>query len=102
MNWFKGLYLRDPINDAKDFRASPIVARDLSGLPPALIVTSGFDVLRDEGKAYADRLAQAGVPAEYRCFETTIHACMSFCGVIPTGQEALSFVAQRLRKALHG
>jgi acetyl esterase len=58
-------------------------------------------MLRDEGKAYADRLAAAGVSAEYRCFEGTIHACVSFAGAIPTGLEALSFIASRIHAALH-
>ena len=56
--------------------------------------------LRDEGHAYAERLRQAGVPAEYKCFEGTIHAFMSFCGAIPMGRQALSLAAARLRAAL--
>jgi acetyl esterase len=65
------------------------------------VLTAGCDPLRDEGKAYADRLVAAGVPVEYRCFERTIHAFMSFAGAIPDGIEGLSFVASRLRAALH-
>ena len=101
MEWFASLYLPDVDRDVSDPRVSPLLARDLSGLPPALIVTSGCDPLRDEGKAYADRLAAAGVIVEYRCVEGTIHACMSFAGAIPAGLETLSFVASRLRLALH-
>ena len=71
------------------------------GLPPALVVTAGFDPLRDEGRAYADRLAAAGVPVEYRCFESTIHAFLSFAPLIPVGEEGLAFVAAKLRNALH-
>jgi acetyl esterase len=100
MEWFRSLYLPDVERDRLDPRASPLAAKTLSGLPPALVVTSGCDPLRDEGKAYADRLRAAGVPVEYRCFEGTIHACMSFAGAIPAGLEALSFVAARLRSAL--
>ncbi len=100
MEWFRALYLTDVAREADDPRASPIVARDLSGLPPALVVGAGCDMLRDEGKAYADRLAAAGVPVEYRCFDGTIHAFMSFAGAIPMGLEALSFVAARLRDNL--
>jgi acetyl esterase/lipase len=99
MEWFRSLYLTN-VGEADDPRASPIAAADLSGLPPALVVTAGCDVLRDEGKAYADRLVAAGVPVEYRCFEGTIHAFMSFAGAIPMGLDALSFVASRLRGAL--
>jgi acetyl esterase len=101
MQWFTANYLNAPSSDAKDPRASPLLSPDLSGLPPALIVAAGCDVLRDEGKAYADKLAQAGVPVEYRCFENTIHAFASFSGAIPSGTEAMSLVASRLRQALH-
>jgi acetyl esterase len=99
MEWFRSLYLSG-VSEADDPRASPIASPDLSGLPPALIVAAGCDVLRDEGKVYADRLAAAGVPVEYRCFDGTIHAFMSFAGAIPIGLEALSFVASRLRSTL--
>ena len=101
MDWFRSQYLDDVERDAADERASPLVASSLAGLPPALVVTCGCDLLRDEGKAYADRLAAAGVPVEQRCFDGTIHACISFAGAIPVGLEALAFVASRLRTALH-
>jgi acetyl esterase len=100
MEWFASLYLSDVPAQVKDPRASPLLAPDLAGLPPALVVTAGFDPLRDEGKAYADRLAADGVPVEYRCFESTIHAFASFGGAIPAGNEALALVASRLRRAL--
>ena len=100
MLWFRGLYLTDPSREAQDPRASPMAATDLSGLPPALIVTAGCDPLRDEGKAYADRLTASGVDVEYRCFDGAIHACMSFAAAIPQGLEALSFVASRLKNQL--
>ncbi|MGH9239889.1 MAG: alpha/beta hydrolase [Vicinamibacterales bacterium] len=100
MAWFRGHYLGDVTREPHDPRVSPIAAADLRGLPPALVVTAGCDVFRDEGRAYADRLAADGVPVEYRCFEGAIHAFMSFAGVIPMGVEALSFVASRLRAAL--
>ncbi len=101
MEFFRTHYLADVQRQASDPRASPLVADDLAGLPPALVVTAGCDPLRDEGKAYADRLAAAGVPVEYHCFENAIHAFMSFAGAIPAGVEGLSFVASRLRAALH-
>ena len=100
MDWFMAQYLSDVTPEIADRRASPLLTEDLTGLPAALIVTAGCDVLRDEGKAYADRLAAAGVPVEYRCFENTIHAFVSFNAAIPAGQEALAFVADRLRTAL--
>jgi acetyl esterase len=100
MAWFRGHYLGDVTREPHDPRVSPIAAADLRGLPPALVVTAGCDVFRDEGRAYADRLAADGVPVEYRCFEGAIHAFMSFAGVIPLGVEALSFVASRLKQNL--
>ena len=100
MEWFREQYL-DDVAQAADPRVSPLLTGDLAGLPPALIVAAECDVLNDEGRAYADRLAAAGVPVEYRCFSGTIHAFMSFSGVIPLGQEALAFAASRLRAALH-
>ena len=100
MEWFRALYLSDVAREPDDPRVSPIAAGDLSGLPPALVVTAGCDPLRDEGMAYADRLAAAGVSVEYRCFEGTIHAFMSFAAAIPMGLEALSFVASRLKRSL--
>ena len=102
MDWFRAQYLRDVERDAADQRASPLGALNLAGLPPALVVTCGCDLLRDEGQAYAQRLTEAGVPVEQRCFDGTIHACMSFAGAIPMGLEALTFMASRLRAALHG
>ena len=101
MEWFASLYLKNVRSDVADPRASPLVGQDLAGLPPALVVTAGFDPLRDEGRAYADRLAAAGVPVEYRCFEGTIHAFLSFAPLIPAGEEGLALVAARLRSALH-
>ena len=101
MEFFRSCYLNDVERHASEPRASPLLGGDLAGLPPALVVTAGCDPLHDEGKAYADRLAAAGVPVEYRCFESTIHAFMSFAGAIPVGVEGLSFVASRLRAALH-
>jgi acetyl esterase len=101
MEWFGSLYFNAPEQDVKDPRASPLLSPDLAGLPPALIVTAGCDALLDEGKAYADKLKSAGVPVEYRCFEGTIHAFVSFSGAIPKGSEAMALVASRLRQALH-
>jgi acetyl esterase len=100
MEWFRRQYLSDP-EQVKDPRASPIANPNLGDLPPALVVTAGHDPLRDEGRAYADRLRAAGVPVEYRCFEQTVHAFVSFAKALPVGVEALSFIASRMRATLH-
>jgi acetyl esterase len=101
MEWFTSQYLPDAVRQVRDPRASPLAADDLSGLPPALVLTAGCDPLRDEGKTYAERLKAAGVPVEYRCFDGTIHVFLSFAPMIPAGDEGLAFVAGRLRAALH-
>jgi len=98
MAWFNAQYFSDPSREARDPRASPLLDPDLRGLPPALVVTAGCDPLHDEGKQYADRLRAAGVPVDYRCFETTIHAFMSFAAAIPAASDALSFVTGKLRE----
>ena len=100
MGWFKQQYLRDPQQE-RDPRASPIANPNLRDLPPALVVTAGHDPLHDEGKMYADRLREAGVPVEYRCFDQTVHAFVSFAKALPVGVEALAFIASRMRAALH-
>jgi acetyl esterase len=99
MEWFRQLYLANA-DQARDPRVSPMLATDVSGLPPALIIAAGCDVLLDEGKAYADRLTAAGVPVEYKCYEGTIHAFTAFTAAIPAGVEALSYGAAKLKAAL--
>lgn len=85
---------------ACDPRVSPILETDLSGLPPTLIVTGGFDPLRDECLHYAQRLAHAGSLAEYRCFDSTIHGFLSFAGALSAGREGLDYVSAWLRRIL--
>jgi len=72
MSWFWDLYLPDKAA-ADDPYASPLRARDLKGLPPALVITAEYDPLVDEGRAYAMRLQEAGVPTRYSCCAGTIH-----------------------------
>ena len=72
MEWFCGHYLANAA-DGTDWRASPLRARNLAGLAPAIVTTAWFDPLRDEGKAYADALIAAGVPTKYHHGAGLIH-----------------------------
>lgn len=85
---------------ARDPRVSPILEPDLSGLPPTLVVTGGFDPLRDECTHYAARLSQAGSIAHYRCFAGTIHGFLSFAGALSAGRKGLDYVSAWLQKQL--
>jgi acetyl esterase len=73
MDFFEDSYLADSGLDAGDPLVSPLKVQDLSGLPPALVVTAGFDVLRDEGDHYAARLREAGVAVDHRRMSSMIH-----------------------------
>ena len=79
--------------DTRDFRVSPIFADDLSGLPPALIITAEHDTLRDEGKAYADRLQTASVPTQYSCYSGMIHGFLQMAGLVDEAQQAIDEIA---------
>jgi acetyl esterase len=92
-------YASDPA-DVRDPRMSPILAQDFSGLPPAFIVSAGYDILRDDVEDYAALLASAGVPVELHRYESTIHAFLSLAGSIDVGREAIEECALKLREAL--
>jgi acetyl esterase len=81
---------------------SPLLAPDLSLLPPALVVTAGCDPLRDDGEAYAKRLADAGVPAKCVCYEDMIHAFILLFKSSRSRQQALDTAAAALRDAFAG
>ena len=98
MRYFSELYLRGP-QDVGDWRASPLKAADLSRLPPALIMAAGHDPLVDEGKAYADRLAAAGVPVTYTCYDGVVHGFASMAGAMDAGHTAIAEAAAALKRA---
>jgi acetyl esterase len=97
--YFRGHYIADPAQWA-DWRASPLLAEDLSQLPPALVLTAGFDPLRDEGRAYADALSAAGVKTQYVCFERQIHGFITMGRVLDEANTALALCGLALRRAL--
>jgi acetyl esterase len=99
MRWFTSHYLKTP-SDAQDWRVSPLRAASLAGLPPALVITAGFDPLRDEGAAYARRLTEAGGQVDYINYGGMIHGFMPMGKLLATGNRATSHVALSLRQAL--
>jgi acetyl esterase len=92
MEWFAGHYLEDP-NHGADWRVSPLRAKTLAGLAPAVVCTAWFDPLRDEGNAYAKALAAAGVTTRYHHGAGLIHG---YFGLGDTSQTA-NAEAQRAR-----
>ncbi len=97
--WYTEQYLKSEA-DKTDLRASPLRAQKLAGQPPTLIVTAGFDPLRDEGRAYGDRLREAGVDVVYREYSGQIHAFVSLTKAIPQGMACTLEIAEYLRKRL--
>lgn len=98
MKWFWSHYLRS-VEDGSHFYASPLLAADHRGLPPALIVTAEYDPLRDEGEAYAQCLAAAGVPVQVTRYDGMIHGFCWMTAAIDQGQRALDSVADALVQA---
>jgi acetyl esterase len=99
MTWFIDHYCPDPAART-DPRIAVLLADDLRGLPPAYIATAGFDPLRDEGNAFADRLREAGVPVVKRQHDDLIHGFVSFISLGSRFREAVSEAAGALRTGL--
>ncbi len=98
MSWFWDLYLSEP-SDASNPYAAPMQARDLSGLPPALVITAEYDPLRDEGEEYGRRLQAAGVPATVSRYDGMIHGFTFFTKILPAARECRAEVIAALRRA---
>ncbi|TMH26577.1 MAG: alpha/beta hydrolase, partial [Betaproteobacteria bacterium] len=93
--WYYRTYRGDQC-DPSDPRVSPIYAEDLSGLPPALIITAEYDTLRDEAQAYAERLKSAGVATHYICANGMVHGFLQMRGIVPDAQSAIEEIARAL------
>lgn len=101
MIWFWNHYLPDRATWT-DPRAAPLRATDLSKLPPALVLTAEYDVLRDEGELYAQRLQEAGVPVRLIRYEGMIHGFVNRAGTIDRARAALDETCAILRDTLQG
>jgi acetyl esterase len=99
MRWFRMHYLRGD-GEIGDPRASPLRAADLAGVAPALVFTAGFDPLRDEGRAYAERLQASGVKTIHREFETLIHGFIGMRGAVHAAARAMDDMVAGLRHEL--
>ena len=96
MRWFWDHYLSSPADGANPM-ASPARATDLSGLPPAHVITAEFDPLRDEGEAYAAKLRAAGVAATCTRYDGMIHGFFGMTAAVDKAKEAVAESAARVR-----
>jgi len=99
MKWFIELYLGER-GDPKDPLVSPVYADDLSGLPPALVITAEYDPLRDEGEAYGTRLQRDRVAAKVSRYDGMIHGFFSMGAIVDAARRATAEAADALRGAL--
>ena len=93
LHWCRQQFLDGTRVDAADPRVSPLLADDFSGLPPALLLTAGFDPLRDEGRQYAAALREAGVTVDYREFGSLVHG---FANFFPLGGGSATAMAETI------
>jgi acetyl esterase len=96
MDYFQAQYLPRK-EDLVDWRASPLLANSLAGLPPAYLITAGYDPLLDEGRAYAERMAKEGVEVAYREYPDMVHGFILFGGVLDTANAAVAECCEKLR-----
>ncbi|AKT50573.1 alpha/beta hydrolase [Arsenicicoccus sp. oral taxon 190] len=99
MDWYSHHYLREP-EQAGHPDASPLLARHLGGLPPAYVLVAAFDVLRDEGLAYAARLEEAGVPVTLRVDEDGTHGDINAMGLSRASRDLVIEVSEAVRDLL--
>ncbi len=98
ISWYWGMYLAAPA-DGENPLASPMRAADVSGLPPATVITADYDPLRDESELYAKKLADAGVPTEVIRYDGMMHGFFTMIGILDVAREAVATAADRLSRA---
>lgn len=101
IKYYHDNYIDDPAHDL-DWRASPLLHPSHANLPPALVLTAGYDPLRDEGLQYAQKLSEAGTQATYVCFERQIHGFVPMGKALDEANTAVALCAAAVRKALLG
>jgi len=101
IQYFRRAYVPNE-HDWLDWRASPLFAKSHANLPPAFVITAGFDPLLDEGRAYADKLRAAGVEVAYREYADMVHGFVLFGGVLDTANAAVAECCAALRRAFEG
>ncbi len=99
--WFASHYERTQADAPRPLLA-PLRAPSLAGAPPAYVLAAGFDPLLDEGRAYADRLREAGVPVVYDLRPTLAHAFVNLAGAVPEARRALRDAIHATAAALRG
>ena len=99
MEWFSNNYLPNN-SDRLDWRASPLLADDLAGLPPALVITAEFDPLHDEGSAYAEALRAAGNDVVHTDYDGMVHIFFQLGPMVPAAAAAVAEVAASAKAAL--
>ena len=99
MEWFANSYVPN-VADRQQPYASPLLASDHRGLPPAYVITAECDMVRDQGQAYAAKLQAAGVTVESKCYDGMIHPFISLGGIVDGGRDAIADAAAKLRVAL--
>lgn len=99
MEWFWNHYINGPADNDNPY-AAPIKAANLAGLPPALVVTAEYDPLRDEGDAYAEKLAAAGVNVTHKKFDDQAHGFLWMSGPLDSYNEVLTDMANHAKAVL--
>ncbi len=96
MIWFWDHYL-SRVEDRNTYEASPAQAKNFSGLPPAVVITAGHDVLREEGEKYASKLIEAGVSVKFKRFPDQMHGFFTMANILPGSDAALHFIQEAIR-----
>ncbi|NGX51397.1 MAG: Carboxylesterase NlhH [Chlamydiae bacterium] len=96
IDWYQKLYLGAAGNPA-DPRISPLLAKDFSALPPALVITAEFDPLRDEGESYAKKLKDAGVAVTLHRYDGMVHGFFQMAGILDEAKMAIQEVGETLK-----